>query len=119
MFNYDGKELNLGSAELKFTPGGTVIARGKIDFHKLEALEITAAVNDMDLSSVQGLFPDSNLKSFGKINGNFQLRGDFKRPRLKVALQTKGIGVNNLRADALETEFRIEKVLEDEGERMQ
>jgi len=118
-FNYDGKELNLGSAELKFAPGGTVIARGKIDFHKLEALEITAAISDMELSSVQSLFPDSKLKTFGKINGNFQLRGDFKRPGLKVALQTKGIGVNSLRADAMETEFRIEKVLEDESERVQ
>jgi len=118
-FNYDGKEINLESAELKFSPGGTVIAQGKIDFHKLEPLEIIATINDIDLGSVRGLFPDSNLRTSGKINGSFQLRGGFGRPRLKVALQSKSVGVNNFRADALETEFGVEKVLGNEGEKIQ
>ncbi|MFQ5866881.1 MAG: translocation/assembly module TamB domain-containing protein [bacterium] len=118
-FNYDEGKINLELAELKFAPRGTVIARGKIDFNKLEPLEINVVLEHFDLSRLQSLFHDRNLKTFGEVKANLQLRGAFGRPRLKVKLESENSGVNSFKVDGFKTDFRVEKVLREEGERIE
>ena len=118
-FNYKEKEINLELAELKFATGGTVIARGQIDFNKLEPLEIDVAMERLDLSGLQSLFHDRNLKTFGEVNGNLQLRGAFGSPLLKVELKSQNGGVNSFRVNTIETGFRVKKALGEEDERIE
>ena len=115
-FNYNKREINLESAELKFAPGGRVIARGKIDFNKLEPLEISVALDQLDLSGLQSLFRERNLKTFGKVNGKVQLRGAFARLQVKVELESENSGVNSFKVDAIKTAFKARKVAGEEGE---
>ncbi|TET40051.1 MAG: hypothetical protein E3J63_03735, partial [Elusimicrobia bacterium] len=118
-FNYNGREINLESAELKFAPGGRVLAKGKIDFNKLEPLEINVALEYLQLSKVQSLFYERNLNTFGEVNGNLKLRGTFARPHLKVELELENSGVNSFHVDTVKTDFRVEKVIGEEGERIE
>lgn len=118
-FNYNGREINLESAELKFAPGGRVLAKGKIDFNKLEPLEIDVALEYLQLSKVQSLFYERNLNTFGEVNGNLNLRGTFARPHLKVELESENSGINSFHVDTIKTDFRVEKVIGEEGERIE
>ena len=118
-FNYNEREINLELAELKFATGGTVIARGQIDFNKLEPLEIDVAMEKLDLSGLQSLFHDRNLKTFGEVNGNLQLRGAFESPHLKVELKSQNGGVNSFRVNTIETGFRVKKALGEEDEKIE
>jgi len=118
-FDYSGREINLESAELKFVPGGRVFAKGKIDFNKPEPWEINVAMEHLQFSRLQSLFGERNLNTFGEVNGNLRLHGAFARPRLKAELESENIGVNSLHVDTLKTEFRMEKVTEEEDERIE
>ncbi len=119
VFNYSRREINLELAELKFAPQGTAIAKGKIDFNKLEPLEINVALERLDLGGLQGLFQDRNLKTFGQVNGNVQLRGAFGNPHLKVELESQDSGVNSFQVNKIKTGFRVEKALGEEDERIE
>jgi len=119
VFNYSQREINLELAELKFAPQGTAIAKGKIDFNKLEPLEINVALERLDLSGLQSLFQDRNLKTFGEVNGNVQLRGAFANPHLKVELELQNSGVNSFQVNKIKTGFRVEKALGEEDERIE
>jgi len=118
-FNYNGREINLESAELKFAPGGRVLAKGEIDFSKPEPLEINVALEHLQLSKLQSLFYERNLNTFGKVNGNLKLRGTFARPHLKVELESENSGVNSFHVDTIKTDFKVEKVIGEEGERIE
>ncbi|HUW23814.1 MAG TPA: translocation/assembly module TamB domain-containing protein, partial [bacterium] len=118
-FNYNRRGINLESAELKFAPGGRVLAKGKIDFNKLEPLEINVALEHLQLSRVQSLFYERNLNTFGEVNGNLNFRGTFARPHLKVELESENSGVNSFHVDTIKTDFRVEKVLGDKDERIE
>ena len=118
-FSYNGEEINLELAELKFTPGGMVTAKGKIDFNKLEPWEINVAWERLQLSGLQSLFHDRNLNTFGEVNGNLKLRGTFSHPHLKVELESENSGVNSFHVDTIKTDFRVEKVLGEEGEKIE
>jgi len=119
VFNYSQREINLELAELKFAPQGTAIAKGKIDFNKLEPLEINVALERLDLSGMQSLFHDRNLKTFGQVNGNVQLRGAFANPHLKVELESQNSGINSFQVNKIKTGFRVEKALGEEEERIE
>lgn len=109
MFNYNKRKINLPLVELKFVTGGTVIARGQIDFNKPEPLEIDVAMEKLDLSGLQSLFHNRNLNTFGEVNGNLQLRGAFEGPLLKVELKSQNGGVNGFRVNTMETSFKVKK----------
>ena len=117
-FNCKGREVNLESAELEFVPGGRVLAGGKIDFNKLEPWEINVALEHLQLDRLQSLFNERNFKAYGEVNGNLKLHGTFARPQLKVDLESENSGINSFRVDTLKTEFRVEKVLEEEEEKI-
>lgn len=118
-FNYNGREINLESAALKFAPGGRVLAKGEIDFSKPEPLKINVALEYLQLSKVQSLFYERNLNTFGEVNGNLKLRGTFARPHLKVELELENSGINSFHVDTVKTDFRVEKVIGEEGERIE
>ncbi|NIM03058.1 hypothetical protein GTN66_02770 [bacterium] len=118
-FDYNAREINLESAELKFVPGGRVLAKGKIDFNKPEPWEINVAMEHLQFGKLQSLLGEKNLNTFGEVNGNLRLHGAFARPRLKAELESENLGVNSLHIDTLKTEFRMEKVTEKEDERVE
>ncbi|MFB0528228.1 MAG: hypothetical protein ACETVT_05075, partial [bacterium] len=113
-FNCKGRGVNLESAELKFAPGGRVLAKGKIDLNKLEPWEIDVALEQFQLSRLQSLFYERTLNTFGAINGNLKLRGALAQPHLKVELESQNIGVSSFHVDTLKTDFRVERILGEE-----
>ncbi|MDH5174441.1 MAG: hypothetical protein OEW43_04195, partial [Elusimicrobiota bacterium] len=118
-FNYRGREVNLESAELEFVPGSRVLAKGKIDFNKPEPWEINVALEHFQLSRLQSLFDRKDLNAFGEVNGNLRLGGALAHPRLTGELESENSGINSLRVDTIKTGFRMEKILDEEDERIE